>query len=338
MKNYKILEFKVNNGGNATWVLDQTSGHYKLSGDSRDELDLLYNRSIIISKVEDLSRPGKIFKIGDLLGPSTSITCFEFRNNNLYLVCNTHSLRALSAANLYVEPVAEPRNYKTVLKELETKLLRERPLQLGNNSSNTFTNPNQTLEEFLFNFFGNYNPNYNTCYSDGERASEQTPAGKRRSLSDIFLICRKYYPTCSLRDVIQYLYVDVFVKIPHLRTLKCFVISKRVWWIAGEHAGVDKIKHTTISDEFGFIFDEYKQMLAATPKVAVEAPKATSKFEEAKAKYTVGKRVRSQMGGTAFTIDSKVFDESINYIFNISKAGTRRVLYNKNNDNWSVIS
>ena len=339
MKSYKILEFGSAQQDTMVYTLNETSGNYTFVAGAtpRGELDLLYDRFVIILKVQDTTRTSKIFKIGDVLEGGQVITSFKFVNNKLCLVINTNFVHSLSSANLRAEPVAVPKNLKNVLKSIENRILRERPLQLGNNSSHVFINPNQPLVEFMYRFFGDYNQAYNTCYSHGERASEQTPVGKRRSLTDIFLICRKYYPACTLKEVVQFLYVDIYARIPHLRTLKCSSIHKRVWWLSGEHFPQDKIKHRSTPDEFDYTFDEYIAMLSLEP-AAAEPVKSVSKLEEAKTKYTVGKRVASQMGGIAFIIDSKVFDETTNYIVNISKAGTRRVLYNKNTETWSRIT
>lgn len=56
-----------------------------------------------------------------------------------------------------------------------------------------------TLLEFLVEFFGYFNRYFNT-YSINER---QCTPNRRRSLGDIYRICKTYFPDCTLAEVLE---------------------------------------------------------------------------------------------------------------------------------------
>lgn len=89
---------------------------------------------------------------------------------------------------------------------------------------------NETLSKFIFNFLSMYNKDFPTLrYIQQGTWIQDTPANKRRSLGDVFLICKYYYPECSLVDVFTILHVLV-KSIQGFRTSYCFTINKRVWY------------------------------------------------------------------------------------------------------------
>jgi len=56
-----------------------------------------------------------------------------------------------------------------------------------------------SLEDFIRSFINYYNIFYSTLYKSGE---VQCTKNRRRSLGDIFLVCRTYYPDCTLKEVL----------------------------------------------------------------------------------------------------------------------------------------
>lgn len=112
----------------------------------------------------------------------------------------------------------------------------------------------ETLHEFLIKFFTDFNINKKTIYKKDK--SIQTPANKRRSLGDIYMICKYYYPNISVKDVIYELYIGLRedVKIEKLRTSYCSMINKRVWYY---NATVGLIGTKNLEDEYGYKYDEY---------------------------------------------------------------------------------
>lgn len=123
----------------------------------------------------------------------------------------------------------------------------------------------ETLEDFLKKFFkgsdrmtAGWNTTKPTVYADD--SSVQTEPNKRRSLGDIYMICRYYYPTCTVKEVAKLL----MLTLPSLyrnevrsgfRTSRCSVINKKVWyWSTTEttHA-----HNQETPDEYGNIYQQY---------------------------------------------------------------------------------
>lgn len=112
----------------------------------------------------------------------------------------------------------------------------------------------ETLREFIIRFFNEWNNEKDTIYKDNREV--QTTAGRRRSLGDIFMICRYYYQNCTLREVVDILYRgNLQADIEGFRTSYCHTIHKRVWYSNPELG--NGIYDRTIIDEFGFIYDHY---------------------------------------------------------------------------------
>lgn len=115
-------------------------------------------------------------------------------------------------------------------------------------------------ERFLIKFFKEYNNSRNTIYViSGEEEEEriQTKVGKRRSLGDIYRICNYYFPTITLKEVIQLLYVTLPAALQGqgFRTSLCSQIHKRVWYF--DNRKEDLISGKTQSDEYGHSYDWY---------------------------------------------------------------------------------
>lgn len=112
-----------------------------------------------------------------------------------------------------------------------------------------------TLEKFLYQFFHELNNEHNTIYVIDKRF--HTEMGMRRSLGDIFMICKYYFKKCTLIDVLKVLYSDLFDE--GWRTSYCFNVEKRMWYYdEDDDSGVfDKNKE----DEYGNTYDWYKNKI-----------------------------------------------------------------------------
>lgn len=102
----------------------------------------------------------------------------------------------------------------------------------------------ESLHEFLVKFFTDWNFEKETVYVDDHEC--QTDTGRRRSLGDIFMICKYYYPNVTLEEVIRELYIALPTTFSNgFRTSYCFTIDKRVWYYdEDEDNGVyNKTKH-----------------------------------------------------------------------------------------------
>lgn len=69
-----------------------------------------------------------------------------------------------------------------------------------NNNINKVDIPNYSI--FIYNYITTYRILYDTTYANG---TPQCSANKRRSLGDIFLITRYYYPHITIPDIIEVL-------------------------------------------------------------------------------------------------------------------------------------
>lgn len=113
----------------------------------------------------------------------------------------------------------------------------------------------KTLHEFLYQFFHKLNEEHDTIYVSNREL--QTEANMRRSLGDIFMICKYYFKKCKLIDVLKILYSDLFEE--GWRTSYCFEVKKRMWYYDEEDdSGIfDKNKE----DEYGYTYDWYKNKI-----------------------------------------------------------------------------
>lgn len=142
---------------------------------------------------------------------------------------------------------------KKKLENVEKKLLEERVIRLKGFYKSE--KKGLTLKEFLINFFTEYNNEYQTIYKDTKEL--QTDVGKRRSLGDIFLICKYYYPDVTLKEVVKILYNDLFADIERFRSSACSMIKKRVFY-QGNVNQQSNVYDLENPDEWKIKFDEWK--------------------------------------------------------------------------------
>ncbi len=103
--------------------------------------------------------------------------------------------------------------------------------------------------ELSFTSFFSRNEAFDTVYSSN--GVVQTTRGKRRSLGDIFMICRYYYPNISLSTVISWLYSPDYYK-----GLYCGTIHKRVW-----RMDYSAMYHLSNTDEYKNLPSYYTNIL-----------------------------------------------------------------------------
>lgn len=113
------------------------------------------------------------------------------------------------------------------------------------------------LEGFIDLFFTKYNNEYETIYIVAKR--EQTEPGKRRSLSDLYKICKYYYPDCTFEEVTNILYKEAFDK-NYLRSSHCYMTNRRMFYIT-QYKEDGVIVNTGVKDEFGFVISDWKKIL-----------------------------------------------------------------------------
>lgn len=95
-------------------------------------------------------------------------------------------------------------NVKKIIKEYEEELNRE--IETDPICFHSYVkNGDTSLKQWLLLFFSTNN-NHPTIYADtkdSEKVMYQCSAGRRRSLGDIYMICKYYYPDCTLEEVLK---------------------------------------------------------------------------------------------------------------------------------------
>ena len=112
-----------------------------------------------------------------------------------------------------------------------------------------------SLKEFIMKFFGSFNIEHDTILKETKEI--QTPKGCRRSLGDVYLICKYYYKNCTLEEVATILYKELCVKDKYLRTSYCYQMKKRAFYKAANPDIYDK----EVVDEFGLDFKDWLDLL-----------------------------------------------------------------------------
>jgi len=94
-------------------------------------------------------------------------------------------------------PFNKNKYIKNALKDYEKKLLKQPSLYLDD-----FPWKQEPLDIFIANFINIYRNNYFTLDSKGRY---HCSTYRRRSVGDIYLICKYYYPDCTLEQVLTHL-------------------------------------------------------------------------------------------------------------------------------------
>lgn len=112
------------------------------------------------------------------------------------------------------------------------------------------------VQGFLIKFFKELNSKKHTVYAS-EKDTVHTVMGKRRSLGDVFMLCKYYFPEVTLNEVIKLLYVTLPAELrgQGFRTSYCTTIRKRVWYYSS--GGQDLLANTEQNDEYGYTWQYY---------------------------------------------------------------------------------
>lgn len=115
----------------------------------------------------------------------------------------------------------------------------------------------ETLEEFLIDFFNVHNNKRDTLFVETKEV--QTKPGKRRSIGDIYAICKYYYPNCTIREVTNIIYNILPTEVPRFRSSMCSQIKKRVFY-QGTEDQQSAMYNTSNPDEFDFTIEDWKNL------------------------------------------------------------------------------
>lgn len=273
---YVIDEF-ISNNGQQVYKLKESDKYYYLQGtplepsNKKGLLDFLCNYSYKIKSVTIIKdNITNTFTIGERItrtdGGNNIIKLFRITQNNYEVVLDGGINYSLNNISKYVEPIVVPavkmiknKNTKEQHKDiftLENKILSLNtiPIRL----EKTLKKRKETPKEFLIKFFTDYNNEKNTIYCD--TLIVQTATGKRRSLGDIFMIMRYYYPDITLTEVLTLLYNTLPNYFGNgFRTSYCNTIKKRVWYYNKGFANGNYSPSTL--DEYGYNSQWYESKL-----------------------------------------------------------------------------
>lgn len=110
------------------------------------------------------------------------------------------------------------------------------------------TENDENLEDFIHNFLMVYNQKYPTV-SQNNRDVNQCRRGAHRSLIDIFLVSKYYFPDCTLEEVKNALYSNG----ENLVYQTCSTVNRRVYELKTHTNFIGWIRHGFNDvDELGF--------------------------------------------------------------------------------------
>lgn len=104
------------------------------------------------------------------------------------------------------------------------------------------------LDIFVKNLFLRYFKDH--CTVNPKDLTVQCIKGKRRSIGDIFLVCRYYYPTCTLKEIYNLLSITYVKKI---FSIKCNEIGKKTY--AGFYFREIVYSNPYSKNEYGWTLD-----------------------------------------------------------------------------------
>lgn len=142
--------------------------------------------------------------------------------------------------------------------DLEKRIIDSYPRLIRFDKLNKTGRKDKTVEEFLVRFFKEFNDEKLTIYVDDK--STQTDVERRRSIGDIFMITRYYYPDVTLEEVYDFLMISGKKHFDNgFRSSFCSQILKYVFYYNGNAthnvANVDK------RAEWNYTYNEIKSEL-----------------------------------------------------------------------------
>lgn len=254
MSNFLITKFKSRQSS-VTYIKDATQNdlfrNSANQNDTKKVMDFMCSATYAIHAVKRVN-DGVEFEVGTRITVNLRINSIKIENNIPRLTSDGGVEIMLANATIYTAPAVvtpTPQPAATITNNAPTTNLNQtqkdaffntiqhtiiaanpRAVRLPGLLRNRGT---QTLQAFLQEFFTNWNEDKDTIYADNRDV--QTAAGKRRSVGDIFMICKYYYPTCTLKQVYNALLNQLPTSMPSgFRTSKCSTINKRVWYFDDE--------------------------------------------------------------------------------------------------------
>lgn len=146
---------------------------------------------------------------------------------------------------------------KEMISRYQKTLDRTYPYKLANAIDNSnldyYVKHNFSLDNFVRFFLFSLNNQYSTYSRSNELICGP---GRRRSLGDIYLICKCYYPTCTLEDVLSELIT--LVRTDRLSITWCGTINKCVFTYQSNTQAIDCRLEYSIDYKFRDLMETYE--------------------------------------------------------------------------------
>lgn len=113
----------------------------------------------------------------------------------------------------------------------------------------------ETLEQFIEKFFTKWNDEHETIYVDSKET--QTEPECRRSIGDIYMICKYYYPKCTLKQIKDILY-DLVKNKEGYRSSYCHSTKKRMFYYSNTENNA--LLNTSEKDEYGMVTGDWDKI------------------------------------------------------------------------------
>lgn len=343
MSSFRIIKLET---ANRKYKIDERTGLFEAVANNGVAIPNIEKSGLLDILLTDLSiiteavvNGEMTLKLNDLIDHNEkkkfNILKFSVVKNRLIINNNIDA----TSVSLYKEP--EPVKVKitdtyeegNIISLLQDRIDKNSALLKLGDVSNPFVKTEDTLEEFIANFLTKHNIIYHTTYKSSDRL--QTTNGKRRSIGDIYMICKTYFPDCTLRDVFKFMYITLPTVCPSIGSIVCGQINKRVWWIYGSV----RFSHSDMKDEYGYTQQDYITELNKKPKPVQEKVdiKDSDILSKVKTIFTKGTKVKSLIDGKTWVVDSDVFYDGLRSVILVTKSGSRKIIYDKNKNKLAEI-
>lgn len=261
----KLQILKIQNKDNQhIFNLNTTSGNYdSVDGTQKRHLYSFLGENIKILSVKDKIR-NIVFSVGDVVSTNTGnvpinsmhiVGGHENTTVQFTLLTNIPSANTVLMPNCtkfvpQVDP--KPTTEEDLLVKLEKRIIKDyggRTLKF-----NVFKRKRSEDFHTFMSLFMERNKEFDTIYSDTSEV--QTTKGRRRSMGDIFMICKYYYPSTTLTKVVKYLYGEYQIMTVG-GSIFCGTVKKRVF-----RPDYSKHNHLEYIDEYGNYPKNYEEMLS----------------------------------------------------------------------------
>lgn len=254
MQTYRIDTFinlnLPNTDPNQIVSLDSASGSYIVNNEEQNVFYFLCNSLFRIHKVTN-KKTNIAYERGQSIvdketGITSVISLLTFTGKEL-------RINALPESRITVKkPEDLKKVYQQKLDAVTEKISKKYPraLRLDNG---ILKNRKESVEKFLDKFFTKWNSEKNTIYADTKEI--QTVAGRRRSLGDIFALCKYYYPDVKLEQIINHLHDNIKTK-TGWRTSYCSQTRCRMYYFASNSG--NGVWDSSSKDEYEMTYADYK--------------------------------------------------------------------------------